>query len=95
MDESTRKLWPIVIVQDRYNGCYSGGAWIAIARAFEMDDDLLHEHTDPPPRRMDWVEEHAHADDVTAVEFWGNPPTWVAVGRSPSEALLALEAPDA
>jgi len=81
----TEKLldgYPIAIVQDRYSGVYSGGTWLAVARA-----DLLHEERS----RIDFVlSDGPHGDDSEAAEFWAAPPDWIAVGDSPQEALDAL-----
>ncbi len=81
------RSYPVVIIEDRYSGTYSGGKWIAIAgfdtdgpasellAALAADDEDL-----PSP----W------AQDIPTQEFWDNPPGYVAVGSTPDEALKAL-----
>ncbi len=84
--ETSIKLTPIVVVQDRYQGVYAGGAWLAIANATTMVgglrrvDHVLDEDTDLGP----WGE------DVAAMEFWTDPPHWISVGATPDEALKNL-----
>jgi hypothetical protein len=79
-------LTPIVVVQDRYQGVYAGGAWLAIANAttmvgeFRRIDHVLDEDTDLGP----W------GSDVVAMEFWTGPPDWISVGATPDEALKNL-----
>jgi len=71
-------LYPIAIVQDRYGGVYSGGDWLAIARA-----DAAHDGRS----RVDFALAHGpHGSDCIAAEFWADPPDWIAVGNSPDEA---------
>ncbi|MGI9449352.1 MAG: hypothetical protein ACR2QH_01645 [Geminicoccaceae bacterium] len=82
-DRHTR--FPIAIIQDRYSGSYSGGAWLAIAGADEIDGIWK-------PRVIDMLEGGPHGDDTDAMMFWADPPSWIAVGNSPDEALANLEA---
>lgn len=72
--------YPIAILEDRYRGAYSGGLWLAVARADEMD-------------APHWKEEFGrgpYGDDAEAREFWADPPDWIAVGHTPDDALRAL-----
>lgn len=79
-------LWPVAIIEDRYNGVYSGGAWLAIANAFRaMGDGRLN-------RAGYCVVDGPSGDDFDADEFWAAPPDWIAVGATPDEALAALHA---
>ncbi len=71
-------LWPIAIIEDRYHGTYSGGKWIAIAN-WRKDD------------RLNFVEDEGNGGDTDASDFWYNPPSWVAVGNTPQEALAELK----
>ena len=73
------RTYPVVIVQDRYNGVYSGGKWIAIAQG-------------DSPERLDLIWLGAHAEDLAAVAFWAKyrDKEWLAVGDTPDEALAAL-----
>lgn len=67
-------LWPIAIVQDRYMGTYTGGQWIAIARA----DVVPH------------FEETVWGDDSQCMEWaiWNVKDQKTAgVGNTPQEAL--------
>lgn len=79
-------LFPIVVVQDRYFGLYSGGAWFAIANA-----DTPFGPTDPEPTRIAYcIDEGPNGTDEEAVAFWSDPPKWVAVGVDAETALRAL-----
>jgi len=40
--------------------------------------------------RSVYVEAEANGDDLQAKQFWSKPPTWVASGWTPSEALSNL-----
>lgn len=75
-------LWPVAIIEDRYGGVYSGGAWIAIADA----DSAFCSRT-----RVSWcLEDGPHGDDTDAMAFWADPPAWVAAGTTPDAARDAL-----
>ena len=75
-------LYPVVIIEDRYQGSYSHGAWLAIANA-----DLP--HSGQP--RLVWILENGPSgDDLDAAEFWAYPPGWIAVGSTPDTAALAI-----
>jgi hypothetical protein len=81
-------MYPVAIVEDRYGGTYSGGAWIAIDE-FDACD------VPGGGRRLDHVIEQAHASDTTAWRFWSEEAPelrWLAVGDTPDEALAALRA---
>ncbi len=84
--ETGIKFTPIAIIQDRYQGQYAGGAWLAVANAsamlggcrrinFALDDD-----TGMGPS----------SSDAAAMEFWADPPDWISVGATPDEALKNL-----
>jgi hypothetical protein len=75
-------LYPIAIIEDRYGGTYSGGAWLAIANAYKSDSIV--------ERVTDCLESGPHGDDVEAAWFWANCPDWIAAGNTPDEALAAL-----
>jgi len=71
------KLYPIHIIQDRYNGIYSKGDWLAISR--------YHEYRDSD------IENDPLSDDCSARNFWLGPvPKWIGVGNTPNEALENL-----
>jgi hypothetical protein len=75
-------LYPIVTIQDRYAGTYSGGTWIACANG-----DELHEGVN----RIAWLLEHGPGgNDLEATQFWNNPPGCVAVGPSSDGAIANL-----
>ena len=83
-------MHPIAIVEDRYGGAYAGGAWLAVGEFDVRDGSGYAAHT-----RLDYVMEHAHADDVTAMWFWrdvGATLPWLAVGDTPDHALANLRA---
>lgn len=68
------ELYPIVIVQDRYQGIYAGGEWIAIS------GDHFNEVTE-----VVWGSDGEAMGFVRlSVE------KWVAVGDTPNEALERL-----
>jgi hypothetical protein len=78
-------LYPVALLQDRYSGTYSEGAWLAVANA------------DRPAGyqgacRMTWImgDEGPSGCDVTASTFWRKPPGWIGVGASPDAAIAAL-----
>jgi hypothetical protein len=78
------EAYPIAIVQDRYTGVYSGGRWLAIACA----TDILNDRS-----RVDFCldsDKGPSGSDVEAGTFWLDPPSWVAVGNTPEEALANL-----
>lgn len=75
-------LWPVAVIEDRYGGVYSGGAWLAIAEA------TIHLGLQT---RVGWcLDDGPHGDDGDAMEFWAEPPPWIAVGATPDEARNAL-----
>ena len=88
MSSDEPNLYPIVVVEDRYGGCYSHGRWFAIAEADKPLEGIS---------RVNWVMENgAGSNDVTCGIFWADPPPWVAVGNTPDEAVASLRAkPDA
>lgn len=79
-------LFPILVYQDRYEGNYSGGKWIAIANAMHVCEE------DRDTSRFGYVHEQAWGGDPDALNFWLNPPKWVAVGDTAQEALDKLRA---
>lgn len=81
-------LHPIMIVEDRYQGVYSGGKWWAVAQGDEKFEGCS---------RIEWLMENGPgADDVTCAVFWGMKPPWIASGPTAEAALANLAAdPDA
>ena len=81
-------LHPVILVEDRYQGVYSGGRWWAVARGDEAFEGRS---------RLDWlVAEGPGADDVTCAVFWGMKPPWIESGPTPDAAIAKLVAnPDA
>jgi hypothetical protein len=79
------RAWPIVIVQDRYGGAYSGGAWLAIAKGDEMAVETF-----GASRVMCCLKAGPHGSDTDAMAFWLFPPEWIAAGATPNEATMAL-----
>jgi hypothetical protein len=76
--------YPVAVIQDRYSGSYSGGAWLAIARCDETIGRL------GPSRIVFCLTEGPHGGDGDAMAFWSEPAPWIAVGNTPDEALAAL-----
>jgi hypothetical protein len=86
MSKISDALYPVAIIQDRYNGCYSHGQWLAISQASNWYRDTL--------TRVSWcLYEGPHGDDMDAMTFWQNPPEWIAAGATPEEAIAKLAAP--
>lgn len=77
-----QKVWPVAILEDRYQGTYSHGAWIAVAHADQHGDVLAMVAAGDGP----W------GDDFEAADFWWTDKQrpWLAVGATPDEALAAL-----
>ena len=76
-------LYPIGVFEDRYSGAYAGGAWVAVAGLDSLEDG----------RSRFWLAfEGAHGDDLSADRFWEmhQPTPWLAVGKSPEEAVSIL-----
>ena len=92
--------WPVAILEDRYSGVYSGGKWVAIARAECgcCDADLPVEKTKQLPAendtRFSYVADQVLGGDFEVGEFgcWIPLIPWVAVGETPNEALANLYA---
>lgn len=75
-------LYPVVVVQDRYQGVYSGGAWLCVAAADTMEGQL---------HRASWVLTFGPgSDDLIAAMFWATAPSWIASGRTPELAIDSL-----
>ncbi len=75
-------LYPIAVIEDRYQGVYSSGRWWAVAQS----DMLLEGMT-----RIAWLVEYGPgSDDVTASVFWGYAPPWIAAGNTPDVAVANL-----
>jgi len=75
--------WPVAVIQDRYGGCYSGGAWLAISEAYTPFEHGM--------SRVDWcLNDGPHGGDTEAMMFWIEPPPWIAVGNTPDAAFKAL-----
>jgi hypothetical protein len=68
------RLWPVAILQDRYNGVYSGGRWVAIPVA-DMAEDF---------------EETVWGDDFECVDWLARSRDVIGVGDTPDEALREL-----
>jgi hypothetical protein len=76
-------LGSVRIYQDRYGGIYSrGGRWVAVDMR-GIDVMSLHE-----------IENGILGGDLEAMRFWETVvgKTWIATGRTPNDALAALEA---
>lgn len=74
--------YPLVIIEDRYQGVYSSGRWLAIANATIPVDK---------GSRIDWaLASGPSGDDLNAAAFWINPPHWIAAAATPDEAIQKL-----
>jgi hypothetical protein len=76
---------PVAVYQDRYQGVYSGGAWIAVAEANEL--------VDLTNTRVQFClvgSDGPSGGDIDAAAFWKRPPDWIAAGSSPAEAMETL-----
>ena len=76
--------YPIAVIEDRYGGVYSGGKWLAISCADHLENGAY--------RIVRCLEDGPHRDDSDAAVFWSNPPSWIASGGSPDEAIRKLQA---
>jgi hypothetical protein len=80
--EIPNALYPVVVVQDRYQGVYSGGQWFAIAVADTAECGMS---------RISWALAFGpSAGDVDAAMFWMGAPDWIAAAATPNAALDAL-----
>lgn len=80
-------LYPIVIIEDRYSGVYSGGAWLAIAKA--------EDYYEGRERRGEFcLYAGPNGSDPEAHAFGAQIPyiDWIATGETPDEALSNLKA---
>ena len=97
-------LYCVAIFQDRYEGTYSRGKWIAIADATKSPIDIEEELVEYLDRqyldymvetpRLDLVLSDAHNGDSDALNFWDlvreKKYPWIAVGYTPQEAYDKL-----
>ena len=81
-DETSLSLHPIMVMEDRCGGVYSGGKWLAISVADRLENGAY--------RAVRMLEGGPSGDDVDAQMFWSEPPGWVAVGSTPDEAVAQL-----
>ncbi len=80
--------FPVTIVQARYGRTYSGGEWLAVANS-DGQIDISNFHV---ISRIEYImDDGPGGGDTDAMEFWADPPDWIAVGNTPGEALKALE----
>jgi len=83
--KTMQNVYPVVIVEDRYAGVYSGGRWLAVANADKPAGGMS---------RIAFVMSHdgdaPGSDDGGAMAYWGEPDEWIATGADPNEALQNL-----
>lgn len=80
------KHHPLAVFADRYGGIYSRGRWLAVSSA----DEPCHGEM-----RASWVLGHGpFGEDNEARDFWADPPTWIASGNTPEDAISRLEPRD-
>jgi hypothetical protein len=81
---------PIRILQDRFNGRYSGGRWIAYIDDNEgRDDDVVN----GSQSGFDKGYRTGDTPAVCAKRFWSEEVAdawWIAVGDTPNDAVVAL-----
>jgi hypothetical protein len=70
---------------DRYMGIYSGGPWWAIRDSSHLESGTLRAMS------LATIETSPEGSDGGAMDFWFDPPDWIAVGRTPNEAVEALD----
>ena len=76
--------YPVAILEDRYNGVYSGGQWLAISKATDK-------HNGSKKTRLEFISSDGpSADDATCMKFWESAPEWIAVGATPNNAVENL-----
>ena len=78
--------YPIAVLQDRYGGTYAGGQWLAVAQAdLPAGEDFT-------SRVQFCLDSGPHGGDMEAMQFWIEPPGWIASGYTPDAAIGALKA---
>jgi hypothetical protein len=82
--EWPHRHFPICIIEDRYWGTYSGGEWLAIGNASAAHDGIT--------RLQSVTSAGPSGDDDVAMQFWTNPPDWIAAADTPDKALKKLHA---
>lgn len=84
--------YPVAILEDRYGGVYSKGAWLAIANADKPHIGDKPCVGDLIGSRMEFcLNEGPNGSDPQASDFWDTPPSWIVVGKTPDDALAALK----
>lgn len=81
------ETYPIIVLQDRYRGTYSGGPWLAISVADRLENGAY--------RVIRCLEGGPSGDDLEAQDFWANPPEWIEAAESPDQAVARLKAKSA
>lgn len=82
MKNETVDFYPVVIVEDRYQGTYSGAKWIATANADQPLGCTVRAH---------WILDNGpNGSDLEAANFWASAPSWVAAGGTPDQAKMNL-----
>jgi hypothetical protein len=74
MIDSDIDTYPIAVIEDRYQGTYSNGKWLAISCADYLENGAY--------RVVRCLEDGPHGDDTEAQMFWSDPPHWIASGDS-------------
>jgi hypothetical protein len=83
-------LYPIRILQDKFDGEYSGGRWIAYVDDRKSRDDDVWNGSQAGFDRG-WTT--GDTDEVATRRFWTEEVAgkwWIAVGDTPNDAVTAL-----
>lgn len=89
------ELYPIAIIEDRYQGVYSKGKWVAIPSSDDQQGDFEGHRSS-----LEYLYEYGFGNPAEAKDFWytHGDELWIAVGDTPNEALKNLvekqKAPD-
>lgn len=84
MTDRTETTGRILMLEDRYGGVYSNGAWLGV-----IDADARHEDNS---RGGFVVSDGPSGGDMIAAAFWDEAPEWIVAGRSPKHVMDLIAA---
>jgi hypothetical protein len=73
----------IALIEDRYDGQYSGGEWFGV-----LNPNHPHGSTS---RGAFVIDSGPSGDEKHAAAFWRKPPDWVVVGKSPKHVIELIK----